>query len=135
MRICSFGYVYSYTGDVMPTNELVADVEYRDSSCLWLHCYRAQGGKAVGTMELTLEDVLDFVHGFIENSPDEAEEIRQYARDKLKDVFPQWRFMIFIREKCRVDETSGCLVCKQCGATVHVDWFEQSLECEGCDDI
>lgn len=119
----------------MPTNEIVADVDYRDSSCLWLHCQRAQGGKAVGTLELTLEDVLDFVHGFLENSPDEAEEIRQYAWEKLKDVFPDWRFMGYIKEKCRVDEISGALVCKQCGATVHVDWFEKALECEGCDEI
>lgn len=41
----------------------------------------------------------------------------------------------YIEESCEVDEISGDLVCKKCGSRVIVDWFEKTLECQGCDDI
>ena len=29
----------------------------------------------------------------------------------------------------------GELLCKKCGHLVIVDWFEYSLECQGCDEL
>ena len=44
-------------------------------------------------------------------------------------------FIEYINENCYVDETGGELVCKKCGCTVYPDFFEQILNCSGCDDL
>lgn len=44
-------------------------------------------------------------------------------------------FIKYIEENCEVDEIDGDLKCKQCGYKVAVDWFEQKLECLGCDEL
>jgi hypothetical protein len=40
-----------------------------------------------------------------------------------------------ITEGCVVDECDGMLYCKKCLNRVVVDYFEQSLECQGCDEL
>lgn len=44
-------------------------------------------------------------------------------------------FVKYINENCYVDEHTGGLVCKHCGCTVVPDFFEKSLECQGCDEL
>lgn len=44
-------------------------------------------------------------------------------------------FMNYINENCSVDEHSGDLYCVKCHCKVHVDFFEEQLECSGCDDL
>lgn len=41
----------------------------------------------------------------------------------------------YIQESCIVDEADGQLYCKKCLNRVVVDWFEQELECQGCDEL
>jgi len=43
-------------------------------------------------------------------------------------------FIRWLKQMCWVDE-NGELVCKNCGSRVTVNWFEQTLNCEGCDDV
>ena len=44
-------------------------------------------------------------------------------------------FVLYIEDNCTVDEISGNLHCKKCGNKVIIDWFEQQLECTGCDGL
>lgn len=44
-------------------------------------------------------------------------------------------FIEWIERDCDVDEIDGILTCKKCGCKVVVDWFEQTLECQGCDEL
>jgi hypothetical protein len=44
-------------------------------------------------------------------------------------------FILYIEANCKVDEISGDLECNKCGNKVVIDWFEQKLECQGCDDL
>jgi len=44
-------------------------------------------------------------------------------------------FLRYLKNKCVVDENDGTLKCKNCGETIHVDWFEKTLRCDGCDDV
>jgi hypothetical protein len=40
-----------------------------------------------------------------------------------------------IEENCLIDEIDGNLKCNLCGCLVIVDWFEQTISCQGCDEI
>ena len=44
-------------------------------------------------------------------------------------------FVRYIEVSCDVDEIEGCLICKNCGCKVYIDWFEKQLECTGCDEL
>lgn len=41
----------------------------------------------------------------------------------------------YIGENCEPEELDGNLKCNKCGSRVIVDWFEQTLECQGCDEL
>lgn len=41
----------------------------------------------------------------------------------------------YIKKNCVVDEADGQLYCNNCGHRVVVDFFEQQLECLGCDEL
>lgn len=41
----------------------------------------------------------------------------------------------YVEESCDVDEFDGDLRCKKCGCSVHINWFEQTITCQGCDKL
>jgi len=45
------------------------------------------------------------------------------------------KFCEYILEVTIPDEITGNLLCKKCKNPVRVDWFEQILECSGCDEL
>lgn len=40
-----------------------------------------------------------------------------------------------VKKYCLIDEISGGLICNKCGSPVTIDFFEQLVECMGCDEI
>lgn len=43
------------------------------------------------------------------------------------------KFVAYIEKNCKANELTTGLSCIHCGFPVHIDWFEQELECTGCD--
>jgi len=50
------------------------------------------------------------------------------------DVIYPIGFLDYIKTNCLRSEC-GALICKKCKNTVIIDWFDFSLECQGCDEL
>lgn len=44
-------------------------------------------------------------------------------------------FIKYIEDNCFIDDVNGCIACNKCRHEVIIDWFEESLECQGCDEL
>ena len=44
-------------------------------------------------------------------------------------------FATYVNQSTEVDELTGGLVCKNCGSSVTVDYFERAITCHGCDEL
>ena len=51
----------------------------------------------------------------------------------MKDISE--KFLRYIGDSCIASETDGSLRCRYCISHVDVDWFENTLECLGCDEL
>ena len=52
----------------------------------------------------------------------------------------KWRqqkrsFLIYILDNCTVNEHTGGFNCGKCKTEVILDWFENIIECQGCDTL
>jgi len=54
-------------------------------------------------------------------------------RAKTIEISP--RLIEYIENNTHAGELSGNLHCNTCGRRVVVDWFEQELQCTGCDEL